>query len=66
MAKLYASCVHANFSLLFWNFRFENFLSVQVPIETLKKVSVLSDMNSEKSFYYSLIWKELSKNVSIA
>ena len=25
-----------------------------------------SDMYSEKSFYYSLIWKELSHNVSIA
>ena len=24
------------------------------------KVSVLWDVNSEKSFYYSLIWKELS------
>ena len=30
------------------------------------KVSVLCDMNSEKTFYYSLIWKELSENVSIA
>ena len=29
------------------------------------KVSVLCDMNSEKSFYYSLIWKELSANISI-
>ena len=27
------------------------------------KVSVLCDMNSEKTFYYSLIWK---KHVSIA
>ena len=31
-----------------------------------QKVSVLSDTNSEKRFYYSLIWKELSENVSIA
>ena len=30
------------------------------------KVSVLCDMNSGKGFYYSLIWKELSENVSIA
>ena len=30
------------------------------------KVSVLCDMNSEKSFYLSLIWKEFSENVSIA
>ena len=30
------------------------------------KVSLLCDMYSEKSFYYSLIWKELSENVSIA
>ena len=30
------------------------------------KVSVLYDTNSEKSFYYNLIWKELSENVSIA
>ena len=29
------------------------------------KVSVLCDTNSEKNFYYSLIWKELSENVSI-
>ena len=29
------------------------------------KVPVLCDMNSEKSFYYSLIWEELSENVSI-
>ena len=30
------------------------------------KVSVLRDMNSEKTFYYSLISKKLSENVSIA
>ena len=30
------------------------------------KVSVLCDMNSEKSFYCNLIFKELSENVSIA
>ena len=30
------------------------------------KVSVLCDMNSEKTFFYSLIWKEVSENVSIA
>ena len=29
-------------------------------------MSVLCDTNSEKSFYYGLIWKELSENVSIA
>ena len=29
------------------------------------KVSVLCDLNSEKSFCYSLIWKELSENVSV-
>ena len=29
------------------------------------KVSVLCDMNSEKTFYWSLVWKELSENVSI-
>ena len=29
------------------------------------KVSVLYHINSEKTFYYSLIWKELFKNVSI-
>ena len=29
------------------------------------KVSVLYDMNSEKTFYYSLIWKELYENVGI-
>ena len=29
------------------------------------KVSVLCDMNSQKSFYYSFIWKELLENVSI-
>ena len=29
------------------------------------KVSVLCDMYSGKVFYYSLIWKELSENVSI-
>ena len=29
------------------------------------RVSVLCDMNSEKRFYYSLVWKELSDNVSI-
>ena len=26
---------------------------------------ILSDMYSEKRFYHSLIWKELSENVSI-
>ena len=69
-------------------------MSVQVSIETLKKVfttqwkgeycliwaqsksilfgsnslkvSVLCNENSEKHFYYSLIWKERSENVSIA
>ena len=30
------------------------------------KVWVLCGMNSEKSFYYSLIWKKLSENVNIA
>ena len=30
------------------------------------KVSLLCDMYSEKSFYCSLIWKELSENVSIS
>ena len=30
------------------------------------KVSVMCDMNYEKSFYYSLIWKELSGNLSSA
>ena len=30
------------------------------------KVLVLCDMNTEKSFYYSLVWKEPSENVSIA
>ena len=29
------------------------------------KVSMLCDMNSEKSSYYSLIWKEFSENASI-
>ena len=29
------------------------------------KVSVLCDMNSEKTFYYSLIWKKFSENASI-
>ena len=29
------------------------------------EVSLLCDMYSENSFYYSLIWKELSENVSI-
>ena len=29
------------------------------------KVLVLCDMNTEKSFYYSLVWKEPSENVSI-
>ena len=29
------------------------------------KVSVLCDMNSEKTFFYSLIWKEVSENISI-
>ena len=28
-------------------------------------MSLLCDMNSQKSFYYSLIWKELFENVSI-
>ena len=73
---------------------FENFLSVQVSIQTLKKVftivwkceycliwilnksilfgsnslkvSLLCGMYSGKTFYYSLIWKELSENVSTA
>ena len=31
-----------------------------------QKVLVLSDTNSEKRFYCSLNWKELSENVSIA
>ena len=31
-----------------------------------RKVLVLCDMNLQKTFYYSLIWKELSENVSIA
>ena len=30
------------------------------------KLSVLCDMNSEKTFYYILIWKELYESVSIA
>ena len=30
------------------------------------ELSVLSDMNSEKTFYRSFIWSKLSKNVSIA
>ena len=30
------------------------------------KVSILCYMYSEKSFFYSLIWKELSENVSVA
>ena len=30
------------------------------------KVSVLCDMDSEKRFYYSLMWKELSESVIIA
>ena len=30
------------------------------------KVSVLCGIDFEKGFYYSLIWKELSENVSIA
>ena len=29
------------------------------------KVSVLCDMTSEKTFYYSLIWKKFSENASI-
>ena len=29
-------------------------------------MSLLCDMYSEKSFYHSLIWKELTENVSIA
>ena len=29
-------------------------------------MSVLRDTSSGKNFYYSLIWKELSENVSIA
>ena len=32
---------------------------------TSLKMSLLCDMNSQKSFYYSLIWKELFENVSI-
>ena len=87
------------FSLLRENFPFENFLSVQVFIQTSQKsvycymvitlwkceyclvwalnksilfgsnslkVSVLCDMDSEKRFYYSLMWKELSESVIIA
>ena len=48
----YCSIWALNYSVLF----FSNSL----------KVSVLCDMNSEKSFYNSLIWKELSENASIA
>ena len=30
------------------------------------KTSVLCDINSEETFYYSLIWKELFENLGIA
>ena len=39
--------------------------SLLLGINSLK-VSVFCDMSSEKSGYYSLIWKKLSENVSIA
>ena len=39
MATLSVSCVYANFSL--GNFPFENFLSVQVSIQTIKKVFII-------------------------
>ena len=50
MAKLSASCVHANFSLLLGDLLFENVLSVQVSIEILKKVLaiLLFENNSVK------------------
>ena len=39
MAKLSVLCMYANFSHFFLgNFLIENFLSLQVSIETLKKV----------------------------
>ena len=78
MAKLSASCVHANFSHLYLEF---TLLKIFCPFEcSLKlskkcllvfgnnsvKVSVSCDMFSEKTCYYSSIWKKLYENVSIA
>ena len=44
---------------------YELWISPCCLVVTLK-VWVLCGMNSEKSFYYSLIWKKLSENVDIA
>ena len=41
-------CACANFSLLFWNFLLENFLSVQVSIKAPKKCLLLLGINSVK------------------